>query len=257
VVATASEYVPRSMTFSHPGHSYTSCLGSSSYFGRFSSYGDSGSISGTADTNTNCSTTWEPPTTSTTTLYRRYNYTIVRSENALYLLSCNPRTAALGVFSGLSAVVGAAAEAGGNARSSSRIEPDYNAQKCVQSFGIGAKYLLTIDKSHVLLGDTTGSKPIKMDYVSSAALPPLNSQPEPPQDGRGVNNSEVARVHITSSPSGGEIYVDGKFVGNTPSDITIAAGEHIVKITSGGKEWSRAIRIMEGEIRVHAELTEN
>jgi len=63
-----------------------------------------------------------------------------------------------------------------------------------------------------------------------------------------------AKVHITSSPSGGEIYVDGKFVGNTPSDITIAAGEHLVKVTSGGKEWSRTIHITSGEVSLHAEI---
>jgi serine protease Do len=66
----------------------------------------------------------------------------------------------------------------------------------------------------------------------------------------------VARVHITSSPSGGEIYVDGKFVGNTPSDITIAAGERIVKVRSGGKEWSRTIQITSGEVSLHAEIAE-
>jgi len=63
-----------------------------------------------------------------------------------------------------------------------------------------------------------------------------------------------ATVHFTSSPSGGEIYVDGKFVGNTPSDITIAAGEHIVKVTTSGKEWSRSIQITSGEISLHAEI---
>jgi hypothetical protein len=30
IVATASEFVPRSTTVSHPGHSYTDCLGSTS-----------------------------------------------------------------------------------------------------------------------------------------------------------------------------------------------------------------------------------
>jgi hypothetical protein len=59
---------------------------------------------------------------------------------------------------------------------------------------------------------------------------------------------------MTSSPSGGEIYVDGKFFGNTPSDITVAAGEHIVKVAVGGKEWSRTIEITAGEISVHAEI---
>ena len=65
-----------------------------------------------------------------------------------------------------------------------------------------------------------------------------------------------ATVHFTSSPSGGEIYGDGKFVGNTPSDLAIATGEHVVKVTIGGKEWSRSIQITSGEISVHAVMTE-
>ncbi len=92
-------------------------------------------------------------------------------------------------------------------------------------------------------------------------------QPEPPTvasdnntaqtlQAQAVSTPETAKVHITSSPTGGEIYVDGKFFGNTPSDITLPAGEHIVKITIGGKEWSRSIEITPGEITVHADLTE-
>jgi hypothetical protein len=42
VVATASEYVPLSRTIPHPGHAYTNCEGSTSYFGQFSNYGYSG-----------------------------------------------------------------------------------------------------------------------------------------------------------------------------------------------------------------------
>ena len=38
----------------------------------------------------------------------------------------------------------------------------------------------------------------------------------------------------------GEIYVDGKFFGNTPSDITLAVGEHSVKVTLGRKECNTA-----------------
>ena len=77
-----------------------------------------------------------------------------------------------------------------------------------------------------------------------------------PQEAHGVNTPETTTVHFTSSPIHGEIYVDGKFFGNTPSDITLPVGEHIVKITIGGKEWSRTIQIAPGEITVHADLTE-
>ena len=61
-------------------------------------------------------------------------------------------------------------------------------------------------------------------------------------------------VHITSSPSGGEIYIDGKFFGNTPSDIALAPGEHVVSVTLGGKEWTRNVQITGGEIQLRAEL---
>jgi PEGA domain len=258
VVATAAEYVPRYMTYSHPGHSYTSCVGNTSFWARFNSDGDSGSISGTAETDTNCSRTWNPPTTSTTTLIRQYNYTIVKSENALYLVACNPRTKVRGVLSGLSTIVeGATTAAGGNTPSSSRIEPDYQAQKCVQSFGIGTKYLLTIDGTHVLLDDMEGSKPVRLDYVSSVGLATTGTQPAsssapllPPE-----TTSEKAIVHVTSAPSGGEIYIDGKFFGNAPSDITLSAGEHTVKVTVDGREWSRSVEITSGEISVQADLT--
>jgi hypothetical protein len=64
----------------------------------------------------------------------------------------------------------------------------------------------------------------------------------------------VAKVHVTSSPSGGEIYVDGKFFGNTPSDISLPLGEHVVKVTFGGKEWTRTVQITGGEIQLRAEL---
>jgi hypothetical protein len=82
-----------------------------------------------------------------------------------------------------------------------------------------------------------------------ALLVPLTLCPAAPRQ-----TKPGARVHVTSLPSGGEIYVDGKFFGNTPSDITLAAGEHVFKITVGGKEWSRSVQITAGEISLHAEM---
>jgi hypothetical protein len=219
VVANASEYIPRSMTFSHPGHSYTDCSGSTSFFGQFNTYGNS--VSGTAYTSTSCSTTSYPPTESTFTVYRKVNWTIVRSDQALYLLSCTQK---------------------------------WRWSKC-PSLRIGANYRLTIEKSHVFLADTTEGKPIKLDYISSVAVPLPGKQSAAPPQTQVVSSLEGVKVHITSSPSGGEIYVDGKFFGNTPSDITIAVGEHLVKVTMGGKEWSRSVQITAGEVTLHAEMT--
>jgi hypothetical protein len=69
-----------------------------------------------------------------------------------------------------------------------------------------------------------------------------------------IATAEQARVHITSSPTGGEIYIDGKFVGNTPSEIAVPAGEHVFKVTFKGREWTRTVRITGGEISLNAEI---
>jgi PEGA domain len=124
------------------------------------------------------------------------------------------------------------------------------------AFGIGSQYALTVrSTSDACLEDAYGTKPIKLEYLSSAMLPvqTTHATPAPAQP---VTPAGQARVHVTSSPSGGEIYVDGKFFGNTPSDITLAAGEHVVKVTIGGKEWSRTVQITTGEVRIHAEMVE-
>lgn len=257
VVATASEYIPRFATVSHPGHSYTNCIGSTSYFGRFSGYGDSGFVSGTAETNTNCKTTFSLPTETTLTTYLRVNYTIAKGEHALYLLSCTQRwklTHKERVLAGLAE--GIAAGSGGSTDAADKIE-----QKAVgtwsdcPAFAIGSNYLLTVrNTSDARLEGIAGGKPVKLDYVSSAELSLPNPQPAPPES-QSVTTPE-ARVHVTSTPSGGEIYVDGKFFGNTPSDITLAVGEHIVKVIIDGKEWSRSVQITTGEIRLHAEIAE-
>jgi hypothetical protein len=209
VVATASKYVPHSRTRTEPGHAYTDCSGTISYFGRFHGFDDfgsvSGTVSGTADTDTSCRTTFQPPTETTHTVYQRVDYVILRGEQALYLLSC----------------------------SHGLIWP-----KC-PALAVGNRYTLRLrSATHAELEDSSGGKRIKLEYLGSSPL---------------VNTGE-AKVHITSSPSGGEIYVDGKFFGNTPSDITLATGEHRVKITSGGKEWTRTVQVTAGDIRVHAEL---
>ena len=91
------------------------------------------------------------------------------------------------------------------------------------------------------------------EAAQAQGAPSSSDTPALPQ-AQSVSTPERAKVHVTSSPTGGEIYVDGKFFGNTPSDITLPAGEHVMKITIGDKEWSRSIEITPGEITVHADV---
>jgi PEGA domain len=49
---------------------------------------------------------------------------------------------------------------------------------------------------------------------------------------------KVASPTLGSDPPGADIDVDGSFVGNTPSDVQIAEGEHTVAVKDNAK-WDR------------------
>jgi hypothetical protein len=68
--------------------------------------------------------------------------------------------------------------------------------------------------------------------------------------------SGTGNVMIASDPPGAEIYVDGKFVGQTPSTIPIAAGSrHIVVKASGKKAWERDVDVRkDSQITLHPVL---
>jgi serine protease Do len=52
-------------------------------------------------------------------------------------------------------------------------------------------------------------------------------------------------VAITSDLAGADIYVDGKFVGQTPSTISLASGSHHIEVKSQGRQsWSRDLEVL-------------
>jgi len=65
-----------------------------------------------------------------------------------------------------------------------------------------------------------------------------------------------AKLQIDSSPPGADIEVDGSFVGNTPSEVQIAAGDHTVVVKkSGFKNWQRTLKSSAGSsVHLTAEL---
>jgi serine protease Do len=68
----------------------------------------------------------------------------------------------------------------------------------------------------------------------------------PAADGTGTaKQSGSAVVNVTSDPAGADIYVDGQFVGNTPSTLHLSAGPHAIKIQSEGKRaWERQMDVL-------------
>lgn len=81
-------------------------------------------------------------------------------------------------------------------------------------------------------------KPAKPDTVAAAPV-----------------TTSSALMDISSTPSGADIEIDGKFVGSTPSSINVAPGDHdIVVKKTGFTAWQKKVSVSSGHINVAAEL---
>jgi hypothetical protein len=62
-------------------------------------------------------------------------------------------------------------------------------------------------------------------------------------------------AHISSTPAGAYIQVDGKYVGATPADVDLTCCFHDVTISKPGrKPWTRRVRNTGRQVKIHADL---
>lgn len=68
--------------------------------------------------------------------------------------------------------------------------------------------------------------------------------------------STSAKIQLESDPTGADIELDGSFVGNTPSDVQVAEGDHTFTVKKAGfKDWERKMKVNAGSsIHLNAEL---
>lgn len=68
--------------------------------------------------------------------------------------------------------------------------------------------------------------------------------------------SASAKLQLQSEPAGADIEVDGSFMGNTPSEVQVAEGEHNVSVKKTGfKDWERKLKVNAGSsVHLNAEL---
>jgi S1-C subfamily serine protease len=85
----------------------------------------------------------------------------------------------------------------------------------------------------------------KLDSSASstqAQTPDAPQEPDASQTRRGLGT-----VAITSDPDGAEIYVDEKFVGNTPAKLKLTEGSHVMILKAAGfSEWKRKLEVLKG-----------
>jgi hypothetical protein len=97
-------------------------------------------------------------------------------------------------------------------------------------------------------------------YVSGdVPLDPIRFQPRPasgsasvPSSSASPQNTNVAdptlsSIELKSTPDGADITVDDKYVGNTPSTLKLAPGDHKIRLEkSGFKAWEKTLTVSAG-----------
>ncbi|MGA8493174.1 MAG: PEGA domain-containing protein [Terriglobales bacterium] len=67
--------------------------------------------------------------------------------------------------------------------------------------------------------------------------------------------SVASKIAVSSTPANADIALDGSFVGNTPSEIDVAPGDHTLTLSkSGFKVWERNFKATGGNVNINAEL---
>ena len=71
----------------------------------------------------------------------------------------------------------------------------------------------------------------------------------------GTPAQAAASLVIDSAPQGADIEIDGAFVGNTPSTVSVAPGSHQVAVKKKGfTDWTKTLNVSGGAIHLSAEL---
>jgi PEGA domain len=67
-----------------------------------------------------------------------------------------------------------------------------------------------------------------------------------------TNGTELTLV---STPDGADVEVDGAFVGSTPSTVTLASGDHMVRVSKKGfQPYEKTLHTSGGKVNLRAEL---
>lgn len=65
----------------------------------------------------------------------------------------------------------------------------------------------------------------------------------------------MGTVNIVSVPDGGDLFVDGAFVGDSPATLNLRSGEHMIRIVrSGYQDWEREMAVSGGTVDLIAKL---
>jgi hypothetical protein len=88
----------------------------------------------------------------------------------------------------------------------------------------------------------------KLDTAKFRNDAPIVAEARTPQ-ASGVTGTVSSTLAIVSTPTGAEIFLDHKFVGNTPFSTIVGTGQHLISVKKDGfKEWEREITLSGGNV---------
>jgi hypothetical protein len=103
---------------------------------------------------------------------------------------------------------------------------------------------ITIPKGTEVTAFVSGDMPLDMaKFQAPAGVAPTSAA------------SGATELNLSSTPAEAEISIDGNFVGNTPSSVSVATGDHMISIRMEGYEpWDRTIHTSAGKVNLSAML---
>jgi hypothetical protein len=123
----------------------------------------------------------------------------------------------------------------------------------------GNYFLLKADHFEIKLeAISVGNGSSSEAYANAGPMRPPAAATEALRSTEARSNSEGGSVAITSEPPDADIYIDGKFVGQTPSTIRLTAGSHHVEVRVQSRQtWQRDLEVLkDSQLSLHATLRE-
>jgi hypothetical protein len=95
---------------------------------------------------------------------------------------------------------------------------------------------------------------MKLDLAKFQPAQPASSTPAAAPNPVPATTAQV-QLQVTSTPDGADIEIDGGFVGDTPSTVGVAPGQHQLTVKKAGfKTWERKITVSSGQVKANAVL---
>ncbi len=111
---------------------------------------------------------------------------------------------------------------------------------------------ITIPKGTEITAFVSGD--VKLD-LAKFAPPPVAGTSLATGIAASATNSAMSSLTIESSVGGADIEVDGNFVGNTPSTVSVAPGQHTIVLKKKGyTNWSRSMNVSGSAVHLSADM---